>query len=123
MNRLEIIKENEDRIIDEMIDCYRAVLSDYGRSKYKIYIWDDGEIAYLLDTSGGHMRLEPNNKESRELFYVCTVSYPDIFDPLNFAIDIPDDEDGREVLETEVIDWLVDEYKENVRNELYEGLE
>lgn len=111
MKKSEIIKEHYNKIIETMVEKYEAVLGYGGRIEYTVYIWDDGEIECLEDVQGGTTFLRPNQFETRQLYTVCTIEAP-CFDPWDYADhSAPDDEDEREAEETEIIEWLVDEYK------------
>lgn len=114
MTKIEVIKKYSDSIKNEMVDRYSSVLDSFGRIQYQIYIWDDGEIECLEGVQGDNSYLKAKDSETRNLYYVCTVSAPN-FDPWDYSDHAaPDNETERETERTEIIDYLVDEYKQNL---------
>ena len=75
-NMEDIVTKYEDKIIKEMIDCYRCVLEYNGNIEYKIYIWEDGEIEILETLNGSRGWLQPKECETRKLYYITTVKSP-----------------------------------------------
>lgn len=109
MTKRELIEKHYDELKDEIIDCYRLVL-EYWISgiQYQVYIWEDGELEFLGVTSGSHSWLEPRTSEERKLYYVCTVKEFG-FNPWDCRIEAwPDDEEGQEKIEAEIIEECVD---------------
>jgi len=114
MKKTEAIEKFRKEIRDEMVDRYRKVLECNGQIQYQIYVWEDGEIEVLPGPQGDNSYLKAKDLEPRQLFYICTIKEP-FFDPWDQADHAaPDDEDERDAEEAEIIDWLVDEYAENV---------
>ena len=106
-----IIRKHRKAIAAAMVDRYRTVLESAGRIQYRIYIWEDGEIECLEGPQGDNGYLKAKDYEPRELVYVRTISSP-FFDPWDYTDEsAPDDEDEREATEQEIIDWLVDEFR------------
>lgn len=113
MGSYKVICKYYDKIVEEMIDCYRDVIGSGGSIQYKIYIWEDGEIERLYGVQGDNTYLRPNKMESRELYYVTTIDAP-CFDAWDCADRCPpDDEEQRKREYEEIIEWLVDEYSHN----------
>ena len=111
MKRSEIITQYSNAIKEAMIDRYQVVLECEGRIQYKIYVWEDGEIEMLEGCQGDNTYLQPKSGESRELYYVTTISSP-CFYAFDYTDDPePDDETEREKMRKEIIDYLVDEYR------------
>lgn len=116
MKKSEVIEEYRDNIAAAMREDYRSVLECGGRIEYQIYVWEDGEIEELQEVQGSHTWLKPKDGEERQLFHVITISYP-FFNPWDFSTEsIPDDDDERENAEKEIIDWLCDEYENDIDN-------
>ena len=119
MKRTEIITNNRDKIIAEMVSCYREVLDSNGKIQYKIHIWEDGKIETLESFQGDNTWLQAKSGEPRSLFYVATIS-----SPFFYAFDYtdepePEDEDEKEKARQEIIDYLVGEYeREGAQNTL-----
>lgn len=114
MKRSECITKHSGDIAETMVNRYRTVLESEGRIQYKIYVWEDGEIECLEGVQGDNAWLQPKDREPRELFYVCTIDSP-CFDPWDYTDHAaPDDEDEREAERAEIIDYLVNDYEENV---------
>lgn len=76
MTKLEVVQIHKKAIKAEMLDSYRAVLESHGNMQVKVYIWEDGEIETLCDTCSSNTWLQPRRGESRQLFYVTTISFP-----------------------------------------------
>lgn len=115
MKRSEIITKYYDKIRESMIDHYREVVSADGRIQYSIYIWEDGELEYLYEVQGDNGWLQPRDMEPRELFFVCTISESPSFDIWDYSdVGMPEDEVEQEAMREEIIDWLVDGYKDIV---------
>ena len=111
MKDSEIIRKFSDVIAAEMVSRYRSVLECAGRVQYQIYIWEDGEIEVLPGPQGDNSYLKAKDYEPRTLVYVRTISSP-FFDPWDYTDEsAPDDEDERDATEQEIIDWLVDEFR------------
>lgn len=111
MKRSEVIKCNIKQLADHMCELYRTVLEYYGRIEYKVYIWSDGEVEVLEDVQGSSTYLKANDGETRDLYYVTTVSAP-LFDPWDFTDHAaPDDETEREAERKEILDFMEYEYR------------
>lgn len=118
MKKSEAILKYQGEIEETMISRYRTVLDSYGRVQYKVYVWEDGEIECLEGPQGDNCWLQAKDHEPRELFYVCTVESP-YFDPWDYSDhSAPDDEEERETECQEIIDYLVDNYKENISDKM-----
>ena len=114
MKRSEAIETFRKTISEELINRYRSVLECDGRIQYKVYVWEDGEIECLSGPQGDNSWLQAKDTEPRELFYVCKVDSP-FFDPWDCADhSAPDDEEEREKERAEIIEWLVDQYAEQL---------
>ena len=114
MTRSEIIRNHYSEIADEMIEHYRTVLESEGHVQYNMYIWEDGTIYSLEQVQGDGTYLVPNDMETRQLYYIDTVAYP-FFNPWDAAGEsAPDDDAEREAQEAEIIDYLVDQYRNNI---------
>ena len=113
-----IMKRYADKIEDAMVQRYRDVIAANGSIQYKIYIWDDGEIECLEQPQGDSGYLKANELESRALYYVTTIDAP-CFDPWD-CVDhsAPEDEQEREEELREILEWLSDEYEQNVHDAL-----
>ena len=111
MKASEIIAAHRAEIAESMADAYRSVLACAGRIQYKVYIWSDGEIERLEGPQGDNSYLVPKDTESRSLYYIDTVSAPyvDVWDLAEESV--PDDESEKEAKEAEIIDCLVNDYK------------
>lgn len=115
MKKSEVISANIEKIAAAMVERYKYVLESNGRMQYKIYIWEDGDLECMQTVQGDHSWLQPRDAEPRALYYVTTVSETpgfNLFDAGGFVE--PEDDVEREAAEAEVIDWLVDSYKENL---------
>ena len=122
MTKAEVIKNNYDEIIKTMVVLRRDVLEHDGRNQHQIYIWEDGEIRVLEGSQGDNSYLVPNNGESRNLYYVCTVDAP-FFSPWDYVDETPpEDESQCEMVEQQVIDFLMDEYKEDIVYEILDSV-
>lgn len=118
MTRSEIITKNYNAIREAMIAKYRAVLDSEGGIQYKIYIWSDGEIQCLEQVQWDNTYLQPYETETRTLYYVTTIALPG-FDPWDYADhSAPEDEQERETEEQEIIDWLIEQYEQDVDEQL-----
>lgn len=118
MTRSEIITKNYNAIRETMIAKYRAVLDSEGGIQYKIYIWSDGEIQCLEQVQGDNTYLQPYETETRTLHYVTTIALPG-FDPWDYADhSAPEDEHERETEEQEITDWLIEQYEQDVDEQL-----
>ena len=114
MTRLETIEKYSDIIKDTMVDHYVSVLNAMGRIQYKIYIWDNGDIECLEGVQGDNSYLKAKDSETRNLYYVCTVSAPN-FDPWDYTDHAaPDNAAERDKECAEIIEYLVDEYRQNL---------
>lgn len=114
MKKSEVILKYRKEIETEMIKKYRYVLESYGRIQYGIYVWDDGNIECLEDVQGSNAYLKEKDNETRTLYYICTVSVS-YFDPWDYTDhSAPENETEREKECSEIIDYLVDEYKQDV---------
>lgn len=114
MNRSEIISKYSHKITDSAPVLYRSVLESYGMIQYQLYVWEDGEIDYLEQVQGDNAYLIPKDSEPRTLAYVCTISSP-CFDPWDYTDhSAPETEEEREKEQEEIIDCLVDSYRENL---------
>lgn len=115
MTRSEIIRENWGTIAEEMTRLYDLVLTWDGRVLYKLYIWEDGELERLEDVPGSTTRLQPRDAEPRALFYVTTISAPnlDLMDAAGIDPD-DDDEETKEALLEEAKQLELDAYAESV---------
>ena len=121
-NMEDIVTKYEDKIVKEMIDCYRRVLEYNGNIEYKIYIWEDGEIEILETLNGSRGWLQPKECEPRKLYYITTVKSPG-FDPFDCIAEcIPEDEDEQEKLREEIIDDEVACYRQDVHYTLYDAI-
>ena len=119
MKRSEAIEKYYDKIKADMVELYRSVIECDGRIQYGIYIWEDGELEHLEEVQGGTGWLKPRDYEPRELYYVTTIYVDPSFDIWDCSESgAPDDEDEREAMREEIIDWLVDDYKANVSDTL-----
>lgn len=109
MTKRELIEKHYYELKDEIIDCYRLVLKYWvGGIQYQIYIWEDGELEFLGVISGSHSWLKPRTSEKRKLYYVCTVKEFG-FNPWDYRIEAwPDDREGQEKIEAEIIEECVD---------------
>ncbi len=115
MKKSEIISANIDKLAAAMVERYRNVLESNGRMQYTIYIWEDGELECLQAVQGDHSWLQPRDAEPRALYYVTTVSEAPGFDLfVASGLSEPEDDAEREAAEAEIVDWLVDSYKENL---------
>ena len=115
MKRSEAIEKYYDKIKADMVELYRSVIECDGRIQYTIYVWEDGELEHLEQPQGGNSWLQPRDCEPRELFCVTTIDVGPGFDIWDCSErGAPDDEDERETMRNEIIDWLVDEYEANV---------
>ena len=115
MTKSEVISANIDKLAAAMVERYRNVLESNGRMQYKIYIWEDGELEIMQSVQGDHSWLQPRDAEPRALYYVTTISEApgfNLFDAGGVAE--PEDDAERETAEAEIIDWLMDRYKENL---------
>ena len=113
MKKSEIIRKYAGDTRDAMVERYRTVLECNGSVQYKVYVWEDGEIECQEGPQGDNGYLAPRSGESRELYYIGTVSAP-YFDPWDLTDHAaPDNEDERETERQEIIDWAVDDYREN----------
>lgn len=123
MKKSELIRENWDKLSEQMIWCYEQVIRSYGRIEYQIYLWEDGEIELLQGPQGDNSWLKPRDAEPRELYYICTVDAP-FFDPWDLSDHgAPDDEEEKEREYEEIIAWCMDEYKLNVDEKLSDIIE
>ena len=123
MKKSEAITKYSGDIAEIMVNRYRTVLECDGRIQYKIYVWEDGEIECMEGPQGDNSWLQAKNNEPRELFYVCTIDSP-CFDPWDYSDHgAPEDDDEREAERSEIIDWLVNDYKDNVSDKLDEIIE
>lgn len=113
MKASEIIAKYRKEIAESMTDAYHSVISHAGRFQYKIYIWSDGEIERLAGVQGNYIYLIPKSTESRSLYYITTVSEPyiNIWDLAGESV--PDDKSEKEAKEKEIIDCLVNDYRNN----------
>ena len=118
MTRKELIEKYYDELREEIIDCYRCVLKCWRTGiNYQVYIWEDGEIEFLEQVNPDNGWLQPKQHETRELYYICTVSELG-FDPWDCWVEfVPEDEDEFDKIEAEIIeevvDWWVREGKED----------
>lgn len=111
MEKSEIITKFRKEIAEAMTDRYQVVLESEGRIQYKIYCWEDGEIEMLEGCQGDNTWLQPKSGEPRELFCIATVSAP-CFYAFDYTDEPePDDDDEREKMRGEIIEYLVDEYR------------
>lgn len=111
MKKSEVLKAYRDSIAESMVEHYRAVLESEGRIEYKIYIWDDGELEVMEEVQGSNDYLVAKDWETRTLHYVATIDSP-CFDPWDYTEeDKPDDDDERETMEQDIINYLVSEYR------------
>ena len=114
MKRSEAIKKYSEPIKEAMIESYRSVLNSYGKIQYRIYAWEDGEIERMEQVQGDNAYLQAKDIEPRELFYVCTISMP-FYSPWDYSDHAaPEEENEREAEEREIIDYMVDEYQQNI---------
>lgn len=114
MKRSEVIETYREEIAAAMCNAYRSVIECHGDIQYSIYVWEDGEIEEQETVQGDNSYLVPNRYEERELFHVTTIAMPYI-DIWDLAGDCPpDDEEEREEAEEAIIDWLCDEYGNDV---------
>lgn len=111
MKASEIIAAHRSEIAESMTDAYRSVLACAGRIQYRIYIWSDGEIERLQSLQGDYIYLVPKSTESRSLYYIDTVSAPYVDVWALAGESVPDDEYEKKAKETEIIDSLVDDYR------------
>lgn len=121
MTKFETMNIHRSSIEEALIDSYESVLRCAGTVQYAVYIWEDGEITLLQQAQGDHGYLIPRENETRALYYVETVggSPIDLWDCANEAP--PEDADERQRMEDEIIEWLVDEYRQGI-NDLMEQL-
>lgn len=118
MKKSELITANYDAILETMIDRYAKVINAAGRIQYDIYIWSDGEIEVAMLPQGDHSYLKPYDSETRELYFITTVSEP-FYDPRDQIIDpLPDDEDEQKAIFAEVDEWMVDQYRQGADERL-----
>lgn len=110
MKKSEAIKAYASAITETMRESYRDVLESEGRVQYQIYVWEDGDITRLPGVQGDNSYLKPHDWNSIQLFYVTTVSCPnlDLWDCADHSA--PEDQEQRESEEQEIIDYLMDEY-------------
>lgn len=121
MKNSEMIKKFAAEIQESMIDAYKTSIECEGRIEYQIYVWEDGEIERLQTVSGDRSYLKAKDGEPRKLVYVTTVAGCNPFDCADEAI--PEDENEREDMKAELIEWLMDEYKATVSEKLDEAIE
>lgn len=123
MKASEIISANRAALAETLTEKYRSVISCDGRIQYKIYIWEDGEIECQEGVQGDNSYLVPNRGESRKLYYVTKVSVPcaNIWDLAGESA--PDDESEKAAKESDIIDWLMDEYRSNVDDVIDSAIE
>lgn len=115
---VNVLERFRDKIEEELVRCYRAVLESDGKIQYRVYIWDDGEIKTLEQIQGDNSYLVANPLEGRKLYHVETVSAP-CFDPWDYTVDSrPDDDDEADRVRSEIIDYLVEEYETNTACEI-----
>ena len=118
MKKSEIITANYQQVAAAMIEQYRHVIACDGQIQVAVYIWSDGEIETLEQVAGDTSYLVPRQMEPRELFHVATVAAP-CFNPWDYTDHAaPDDEQARDAERDEIIDWLTDEYQQNVNDAL-----
>lgn len=114
MKKSEAIEKYREAIASEMIEKYQSVLDSNGNAQYQIYVWEDGEIETLCGPQGDNSYLAPRQYETRQLFYVTTIDMP-CFDPWDFSDHSrPDDEIDQEKERKEIIDWLIDDYRDHL---------
>lgn len=115
MKKSEIIRKYRDTIAAEMVRLYKSVIESDGHIRYGIYIWDDGEIRILEDVQGGNSYYVPDSTETRVLSAVCVIDVGAGFDIWDYTeSDKPEDDDEREQMRDEIIDYLVEGYEESV---------
>ena len=118
MKKSEIIKTHQDELEEKMIECYKAVVESWGKIQIKVYIWTDGDIDCFEEVQGDNAYYVPRNGDDRDLYHVATIASPclDLWD--YYDDPIPDDENEREAAEAEVVEYLVDGYRENIHDTL-----
>lgn len=115
LKKSEAIALYREKIAAAMREDYRYVLKSGGQIEYKIYIWEDGEVEELENVQGGNSWLQAKDCEDRKLYYVSTISCP-CFDPWDYSEESrPDDDQEREKMESEIVDWLCSEYAHDVQ--------
>lgn len=114
MKRSEAIETYREEIAAAMRKAYRSVIECRGAIQYSIYVWEDGKIEELETAQGDNSFLAASTWEDWNLFDVTTVSMPcvDVWDLAGECP--PDDEKAREEAEEAIIDWLCDEYRNDV---------
>ena len=120
MKKSELLKAHESEIIDAMVHYHDVVVDSVSRVQYKLYIWSDGEIEAMEQAQGETgSYLVPLAAETRELYYITTITEGAGFDPWDAAGSAPpDDEAEREAAETEILDWLKDAYRTDAECQL-----
>ena len=114
MKKSEAIRKYYDAVRESMIDAYGHVIDSRGRVQYKVYVWEDGEIERLPGPQGDNSYLMPRVCETRQLYYITTVSEP-CYDPRDQIADkLPDDEAECEKLFEETDAWMKESYAENI---------
>ena len=90
--------------------------SEFIRANYDrlhVYIWDTGDIECQEAVRGDRSWLAASDSNPHELYFVCTVEVEPSFNLWDVAGEaIPEDETEAEEKRQEIIDWLVDEYKQ-----------
>lgn len=119
MKKSEALVKYQSEIIQAMIHYHDAVLHSMGRAQYRLYIWDDGEIEAMEQPQGDHSYLAPRECETRDLFYITTITEGPGFDPWDAAGSAPPEDDAeREAAEAEIIAWLSESYPIYAESEL-----
>lgn len=114
MKKSEIIRKYYNEIAKALAERYRAVIESDGSIQYKVYIWEDGELQFLEGVQGDTGYLVPRDMETRELYFVHTVEAP-CFNAWDYTDHgEPEDADEREAEHREIVDFLVDEYNEQL---------
>lgn len=114
MKKSEAIIKYRMNIESVLPALYHMVIDSDGHIQYSVYLWDDGTVEMLEEAQGSNTYLQAKDTETRELFYVTTVSLPN-FDPWNYSDhSAPDDPAARKAERKEIIDWLLSEYEANL---------
>ena len=114
MKKSDCIRQYRANLAETMQEKYRSVLNSDGEIQYKVYLWDDGTIESLEGPQGDNSFLQARSGETRELFYVCTISAPflDLWDYCDHSA--PEELEERERDRQEIIDFLVQEYASDI---------
>lgn len=120
MKKSEILNQYQTEIIDAMVHYHDVVVDSLGRVQYKLYIWSDGEIEAMEQAQGETgSYLVPLDGETRELYYITTVTEGPGFDPWDVLYESkPDDPAEQEAKLEEILSWLKEHYRNDAELEL-----